>query len=136
MAKQVIRVVVAVIEHRNRYLITQRTESAVLPLLWEFPGGRVEPGESDQQALRRELRERIGAEIEICNKMGEHIHEYDRYDVHLLMFSCALAAGGPAPEPRAVRDVRWVNSDDLSSYAFPPADQKTMDKLLGFSQSA
>ena len=134
MAK-VIRVVVAVIEHRGHYLITQRNESAVLPMLWEFPGGRVEDGETDEHALARELRERIGASIEISEKMGDHIHEYDGYEVHLSMFACSLS-GRSDPRPVAVRDVRWVKSHELSNYEFPPADQSTMDKLLGLSNRA
>jgi 8-oxo-dGTP diphosphatase len=135
MSKQVIRVVVAVIEHHGRYLITQRNESAVLPLLWEFPGGRVEEGETDQQALVRELNERVGAQIEVIERMGEHVHEYQGYDVHLAMFACSLAAG-PEPRPIAVRSVRWVRSSELGELEFPPADQQTMDKLLGICNRA
>ena len=135
MSKRVVRVVTAVIEHRGLYLITQRNESAVLPLLWEFPGGRVEDGEDDHAALRRELRERIGVELEILELMGEHIHEYDRYDVHLHMFACGLPSGSE-PRPLAVREVRWVKSDELANFEFPPADQSSMDKLLGFTASA
>lgn len=135
MGKRVVRVVVAVIEHHGRYLITQRTESAVLPLLWEFPGGRVEDGETDEHALGRELRERIGVEVEVNSLIGEHVHEYSGYDVHLHMFACSL---GPGREPRslAVRDVRWVTSAELGDYEFPPADQHNMDRLLGFSSQA
>lgn len=136
MPKQAIRVVVAVIEHRGRYLITQRNQSAVLPLLWEFPGGRVERGETDEDALRREIRERIGSDVVIKERMGEHVHQYDGYDVHLHMFACALPHEGPEPSPVNVRDIRWVPSDELSNYEFPPADQRTMDKLLGFSSRA
>ncbi len=135
MERRVIRVVTAVIEHRGRYLITQRNESAVLPLLWEFPGGRVEDGEDDHAALRRELRERIGVELEIKELMGEHIHEYDGYEVHLHMFACSLPHGSE-PRPLAVRDVKWVKSAELSDFEFPPADQTTMDKLLGLTASA
>ncbi|RMH37460.1 MAG: (deoxy)nucleoside triphosphate pyrophosphohydrolase [Deltaproteobacteria bacterium] len=135
MDKRVVRVVVAVIERDGRYLIAQRSETAVLPLLWEFPGGRVEDGESDEDALRRELRERIGTDVRVVERIGEHVHEYDGYDVHLHMFACELAPGSE-PAPRAVRDIRWVTSDELADYAFPPADQQTMDKLLGFSSRA
>jgi 8-oxo-dGTP diphosphatase len=135
MGKRVVRVVVAVIEHRGRYLITQRNESAVLPLLWEFPGGRVEDGESDDHALRRELRERIGVEVDVTGLMGEHVHEYAGYDVHMHMFACSLNSD-TEPKPLAVRDVRWVTSDELSDYEFPPADQQNMDRLLGFSSQA
>jgi 8-oxo-dGTP diphosphatase len=135
MGKQVVRVVVAVIEYRGRYLITQRNESAVLPLLWEFPGGRVEHGETDHDALGRELRERIGVDVEITGRMGEHVHEYDRYDVHMQMFACSLTSS-TEPRPLAVRDIKWVTSEQLGKFEFPPADQQTMDRLLGFSSRA
>jgi 8-oxo-dGTP diphosphatase len=130
MGKQVIRVVAAVIERAGQYLITQRNERAVLPLLWEFPGGRVEAGESDEDALRREVKGRIGVKIVIHEKMGDHVHEYDAYDVHLAMFACSLEKGA-VPVAAGVNDVRWVASSDLAEYEFPPADQRSMDKLLG-----
>ena len=132
MTKRVIRVVAAVIERDGRYLITQRQETAVLPLLWEFPGGRVEPGETDIGALAREVYHRLGVEVRVEEKLGEHLHEYDAYDVYLSLFACRLAEG-VEPEARGVREVRWVNSSELDDYEFPPADQSTMSKLLGLT---
>ncbi len=130
MAKVVIRVVAAVVEDGGRYLITQRTSTAVLPLLWEFPGGRVEMDETDEQALVREVYWRIGARIEVVGKLGDHNHEYEHYDVQMTMYSCRLPVG---QTPRAVNvaDLLWVPSDQLAEYDFPPADEKTMSKLLG-----
>src|SRR5512137_1178428 len=76
-----IRVVGAMIEKDGRYLITQRPPTASLPLLWEFPGGRVEPGETDEAALARELEE----ELDICVRVGERVvhgeHAYASYDI-------------------------------------------------------
>jgi 8-oxo-dGTP diphosphatase len=124
-----IRVVAAVIERNGRYLLTQRNASAVFPLLWEFPGGRVESGETDSAALVREVHGRIGVLVAISEKLGEHVHEYEDYDVHLTLFACSLP---PDAEPRAVgvHDVRWVSSQELDNYEFPPADQTSMTKLL------
>lgn len=132
MAKKVIRVVAAVIERDGRYLITQRKSTAVLPLLWEFPGGRVEDGESETDALTREVMHRIGIEVSVFEKLGDHFHEYDGYDVLMTMFACQLPEGA---EPRAVgvADARWVNSNELETYEFPPADQSSMSKLLGLT---
>lgn len=132
MSKRVIRVVAAVIERDGAYLITQRQESAVLPLLWEFPGGRVEPGETDIGALSREVFHRISAEVIVEDKLGEHLHEYDAYDVHLSLFACRLPEG-VEPTPNNVKEIRWVSSSELDDYEFPPADQSTMSKLLGLS---
>ena len=126
-----VRVVAAVIEEDGRFLITQRRPEAVLPLLWEFPGGRVEPDESDSQALRRELAERLGVEIEVRDKLSTQGHDYEGYSVTLVIYSARLTEG----EPRCVHvnDFRWVASADFDAYDFPPADQATMDKLLGIS---
>lgn len=134
MGKKVIRVVAAVIEQDGRYLITQRNAAAVLPLLWEFPGGRVEPDESDEDALIREVLGRIGVEVTISGKLGEHHHTYHRYDVHLTMFACTLEEGR-LPRPVNVNDLRWVPAAELRNYEFPPADEKTMDKLLGMMRN-
>lgn len=130
MAKEVIRVVAAVMQHEGRYLIAQRQPTAVLPLLWEFPGGRVEEGETDAEALQREVGWRIGITIEVGDKLGDHIHEYDAYDVHLAMYACNVP-DGQIPRAVNVADVRWVPSADLKDYEFPPADERTMNKLLG-----
>ena len=130
MAKEVIRVVAAVIEHDGRYLITQRNSNAVLPLLWEFPGGRVEPDEDEGKALHREVRGRIGVDVTVGAKLGEHLHEYTTYQVHLTMYSCKLQAES-RPYPKTVADLRWVTSREFLDYDFPPADEKTMSKLLG-----
>src|SRR5690606_8576427 len=130
----VIRVVAAVIEEDGRYLITQRNAAAVLPLLWEFPGGRVEAGETDEEALIREVRGRIGVGVRVGEKLAEHNHPYPRYEVHLTMIACTLEPGA-LPKPVAVNDLRWVTSAELRHYEFPPADEKTMDKLLGLMRN-
>ena len=134
MSKEVIRVVAAVIEHEGRYLITQRNATAVLPLLWEFPGGRVEPGETDEAALEREVRGRIGATVVVGGKLGEHVHEYARYEVHMVMFACTLPDGS-VPYPATVADLRWVTSREFLDYEFPPADETTLSKLLGLMRN-
>lgn len=130
MAKEVIRVVAAVIEHDGRYLITQRNAAAVLPLLWEFPGGRIEGGENETHALLREVKGRIGVEVVVGAKLGEHLHDYTTYQVLLTMYSCKLPAEA-RPYPATVADLRWVTSREFLDYDFPPADEKTMSKLLG-----
>ncbi len=128
--KKVIRVVAAVLEREGRYLITQRRESAVLPLQWEFPGGKVEAGEHDEDALCRELSERLDADFEIGKKIGEKHHIYDGYEVILALYAAKLIPGRPMRAKR-VRDFRWVASSEFGQYQFPDADQRTMDQLLG-----
>ena len=128
---KVIRVVAAVIEEHGRFLITQRRPEAVLPLLWEFPGGRVEPGESDQQALGREVRERLGIEIEVGKQISRIEHAYAEYSVTLAIFSATIFSGEPSKQH--IHEYRWVHSSEFDEYSFPPADQKTMDQLLGLA---
>jgi 8-oxo-dGTP diphosphatase len=126
-----IRLVAAVIERDGSYLITQRRATAVLPGLWEFPGGRVEDGETDEQALRRELKERLGTEVEVKERMAHRIHAYHGYSVDLNLYQATICAG---QEPQALRvaEVRWVKSNEFEKYPFPAADQATTDLLLGF----
>lgn len=125
-----VQVVAAVIEDEGRYLITQRGKHAVLANKWEFPGGRVEEDESLEEALVRELRERLGIEIIVQEKLGENTHEYTDYCVEMHMFSCQIPEG-VCPMIVGVQDLRWVFSEDMSSYDFPPADETSMSLLLG-----
>jgi 8-oxo-dGTP diphosphatase len=128
-----VRVVAAVIARDERYLITQRRPSAVLPGLWEFPGGKVEEGETDLEALKREVRERVGVEIDAGACIGRRTHDYDGYSVDLALYQATIHAEA---EPRAVRvaDCRWVTSGEFETYRFPAADQATMDLLLGIKR--
>ncbi len=124
-----IRVVAAVIEKDGRYLITQRRPNAVLPLLWEFPGGRVETGERDADALRREVAYRLGVLVAPGQLISFVSHPYERYIVDLYLYECTVVAG--EPEKQNVSDFAWVRSADFENYEFTPADELSMNKLLG-----
>ena len=127
-----IRVVAAVLERDGQYLITQRRASAVLPLMWEFPGGRVEPGETDQQALKRELLHRLGASIEVGKLISFVSHPYEHYVVDLFLYECAQVTPLTEPlQPLAVNAFKWVASGEFDQYPFTPADEASMNKLLG-----
>jgi 8-oxo-dGTP diphosphatase len=128
-----IRVVAAVIEQNGRYLITQRRPTAVLPLLWEFPGGKVEAGESDLEALAREVRHRVGVEIKPGAQISSVSHTYEHYTVELHLYDCRLLMGEPSAVN--VHQFRWVESDDFDQLPFTPADEASMSKLLGMPQS-
>jgi 8-oxo-dGTP diphosphatase len=129
MQQRTIRVVAAVIEKDGRYLITQRRTTAVLPLLWEFPGGRVEDGELDAHALRREVNHRLGAEIDVGKLISFVSHPYEHYVVDLYLYECTLKT--PELEARAVNEYRWASSAEFDQYSFTPADEASMNKLLG-----
>jgi 8-oxo-dGTP diphosphatase len=128
-ALRTIRVVAAVLERDGRYLITQRRATAVLPMMWEFPGGKVEAGETDQQALKRELRHRLGVEIDVGKLISFVSHPYEHYVVDLFLYECSLVS--ELLEPRAVHAFKWVASTEFDQYPFTPADEASMNKLLG-----
>jgi len=124
-----VRVVAAVIEQSGKYLITQRRPLAVLPLLWEFPGGKVEASETDADALSREVKHRLGVEIRVGQLISFVSHPYERYAVDLYLYTCHISGGEPAP--LAVHAFKWVTSSDFDQYSFTPADEASMNKLLG-----
>jgi 8-oxo-dGTP diphosphatase len=118
-----------VIAREGRYLITQRRATAVLPLLWEFPGGRVEPGETDAAALEREVMHRLGVSVQVGSLISYVRHPYERYTVDLHLYECAIVKGEPAE--RNVLAYRWVTSPEFDRYQFTPADEASMSQLLG-----
>jgi 8-oxo-dGTP diphosphatase len=126
-----IRVVAAVLEKEGRYLITQRRVTAVLAMMWEFPGGRVEDGETDARALKREVRHRLGAEIDVGKLISFVSHPYEHYVVDLFLYECMLMSG--ILEARNVNAFKWVTSAEFDQYPFTPADEASMNKLLGIT---
>ena len=124
-----IRVVAAVVEKDRRYLITQRRSTAVLPLLWEFPGGRVDGDESDADALKRHLFYRLGARIAVGELISFVSHPYEAYVVDLYLYACTLTTA--ALEAKNVNDFCWASSSTFDEFTFTPADEASMSKLLG-----
>jgi 8-oxo-dGTP diphosphatase len=129
MSKRRVRVVAAVIAVEGKYLITQRRSTAVLANLWEFPGGRVEPDETDADALAREIDERLGVAIEVGQMISYVRHPYEHYTVDLHLYECRLLT--PELQTRAVQAFRWISSDEFDDYEFAPADEASMSQLLG-----
>jgi 8-oxo-dGTP diphosphatase len=128
-APRLVRVVAGVISGDGRYLITQRRPTAVLPLLWEFPGGKVEANETDAEALQREVKHRLGVDVKVGQLISFVSHPYERYTVDLYLYECSIATGEPAA--LAVHAFQWVTSSEFDQYAFTPADEASMNKLLG-----
>lgn len=133
MTPRSIRVVAAVIQQDGKYLITQRRESASLPLLWEFPGGRVEPGETDKEALLREFKERLGAEVEVGKPVAFRRHDYEGYTVELVLYEANLITEDL--QAMRVQDYKWVAVDEFTDYPFPPADKGTLDDFQMYVSS-
>lgn len=124
---RVIEVSAALIFHAGKLLITQRHAKSHLGGLWEFPGGKREPGETFEQCLIREIREELGVEISFGELFDEISHDYPEKSVHLKFFRCRLLSGEPQPLDCAA--VAWVTPPELSDYEFPAADAQLLEKL-------
>jgi 8-oxo-dGTP diphosphatase len=126
--KKQFRVVAALIRKGNKVLLTQRWPGRHLGLTWEFPGGKVEEGESDIEALERELKEELGVEAEIGSCCFETRHGYGSREVHLLIFRCKLIEG--TPRALDVKAMEWADMETLAERKFPPADLLFVQELV------
>ena len=116
-------VVCALIEDaEGRVLVAQRPAHKHLGGLWEFPGGKVESGETSEAALRREIGEELGCEIEVGAALAAVRHEYAEVTVELRPFVARLVTGGAAPESREHQALRWVTAAELAALPMPEAD--------------
>lgn len=130
MGKPKIRVVAAQIERDGKYLITQRKPTSSLPLLWEFPGGRAEEGESDTEALCRELIENLDTRVKVVEASVAVTHEYEAYTINFRVYRCQLEDPKAEIKKIGVHDFVWVTADEFDNYEFPGADQASVDALL------
>lgn len=121
-----VEVVAAVVERDGHYLITRRLEGTHLAGLWEFPGGKILPGEKPEDALRRELKEELGVEAAVGELIEAVTWTYPEKTVRILFFRSALH-GEPCPQER--QEMRWVEGAELSTYRFPAADLQLVDRL-------
>jgi 8-oxo-dGTP diphosphatase len=112
----------------RRILITQRRADQPLPLQWEFPGGKVEPGEAPVAALARELAEEIGVTAIVGRIWDVLFHAYPAFDLVMLVYACRLAPGA-APRAVEVADLAWVAPDALDAYDILPADRPLVARL-------
>ena len=129
--KQVTEVVAALIWRtqggERQMLICRRPAHKARGLLWEFAGGKVEPGESPEQALVRECREELAVSIVPEGLFAEVTHEYPDVTVHLRLYGAALAGGEPCPLEH--QELRWITPDEIPQYAFCPADEELLRKI-------
>ena len=136
MEREQIRVVAAELEQDGLFLITQRRAGAIFPNLWEFPSGRVEAGESDEEALRRELIERLDAEIEVGDVSLFIHHDYEGYSIDFCVYRCRLLSSENEIRALRVQQWRWVPVQEMGNYDFPPADAESIRLLLERSEEA
>ena len=116
-------VAAAVIVRQGRLMIAQRPEQGLLGGLWEFPGGKLEAGETLTACLRREIREETGADIEVGDLLGVYRHAYTHFRVTLHAFWCSLK-NGKQPQALEARELRWVETAELPKYAMGKIDRQ------------
>jgi 8-oxo-dGTP diphosphatase len=123
-------VVCAVIERNGHVLVAQRPPHKLLPLKWEFPGGKVEPGEKPAAAIVREIREELGCEIHVTRALPPFIHDYKTVVIEMIPFVCALAPDASEPHPHEHVAVAWVPPAQLRGYDLAAADWPVVAALL------
>ena len=120
-------VVAALIWHDDKFMICQRPAHKARGLLWEFVGGKVEPGETKQQALVRECREELAVTLDVGDVFMDVTHEYPDLTVHLTLFHATIREG--VPQKLEHNDIRWITVGEIDQYEFCPADETILDKL-------
>lgn len=124
-----IPVVCAVIIRDGRVLLAQRPAGKHLALKWEFPGGKMEPGEEPAAALVREIAEELGCRIEVRERLPAVTHRYERGEIELIPFLCVLAAGSAEPHPHEHLAVEWPLAGELRRYDLAAADLPVVSLL-------
>ena len=120
-------VVAALIWRGDRFLACQRPANKARALLWEFVGGKVEPGETKEQALIRECREELDIELAVGELFMEVVHEYPDLTVRLSLFNATIASG--TPKKLEHNDLRWITVSEIDELEFCPADDEILERL-------
>ncbi len=122
-----VEVVAALIWQGEKFMICQRPAHKARGLLWEFVGGKVEPGETKEQALIRECQEELAVTLSVDDVFMDVIHEYPDLTVHLTLFNATIAEGEPVMLEH--KDIKWITSGEIPNYDFCPADEEILKKL-------
>lgn len=115
-------VVCAILVREGRVMLAQRPPGKKLGGLWEFPGGKVEPGETAEAALHRELHEELGCTVRVTQALPSCIHEYPWGSIELIPFVCELTPESPEPHPHEHSAIIWVQRDQIINHDLAPAD--------------
>ena len=120
-------VVAALIWDGDKFMACQRPAHKARGLKWEFVGGKVEPGETKEQALVRECREELAVTVSVGEVFMDVVHEYPDLTVHLTLFHATIAEG--VPQKIEHNDIRWITVDEIDQYAFCPADEAVLTRI-------
>lgn len=123
-------VVAALIWDKDKFMICQRPAHKARGLLWEFVGGKVEPGETKEQALIRECQEELAITLSVGDVFMDLVHEYPDLIVHLTLFNAAILEG--VPQKLEHNDIKWIRQGEIPNYEFCPADEEILDRLIEF----
>ena len=121
-------VVAALIWKNNQFMICQRPAHKARGLLWEFVGGKVESGETKEQALTRECKEELDILLSVGGVFMDVIHEYPDITVHLTLFNATIADG--EPQKFEHNDIQWITPSEILNYKFCPADEEILEKII------
>lgn len=124
---KITEVVAALIWRYDKFMICQRPANKARGLLWEFVGGKVEPGETKEQALIRECKEELNILISVGDAFIDVIHEYPDITVHLTLFNATIVEG--EPQKLEHNDIKWITSSEISNYEFCPADEEILARI-------
>ena len=124
---KIVTVTAAVLERDGRIIIAQRKGSDPLAGKWEFPGGKIEPGETPEQCLQRELNEEFDIDVSIGERLGANVHRYPHISIELIAFRASWIGGTIRMNDH--KAYRWVTIDQLGGYDFAPADIPFVDML-------
>ena len=122
-----VEVVAALIWDGDKFMICQRPENKARALLWEFVGGKVEPGETKEQALIRECQEELAITLAVGSEFMDVVHEYPDITVHLTLFNSTIVEG--IPQRVEHNDIRWITVDEIDHDRFCPADTEILSQL-------
>ena len=125
--KRIVEVVGAIIKDGDRYLVGQRAANKAQGGLWEFMGGKIEPGETPEQALARECREELDLEIEDEHIIDSVIHDYPEKTIRLTLISCSPKSDS-VPKALEHQQIRWVTRSEMDALDFAPADRELIRK--------
>ena len=123
-----VEVVAALIWDKNKFMICQRPTTKSCALLWEFVGGKVEKGESKEEALIRECREELGVILSVGDEFIDVTHEYPDITVHLTLFHASISEG--TPKKLEHNDIKWITPAEIPNYDFCPADTEILEKIV------
>ena len=120
-------VVAVLIWDKDKFMVCQRPTHKAKGLLWEFVGGKVEQGETKEQALIRECREELAVTLSVGNVFMDVVHEYPDLTVHLTLFNAVIIEG--VPQKLEHNDIKWISPSEISNYEFCPADVEILKKI-------